>query len=300
MATNKRMFSNDIVGSDAFLEMPTSTQALYFHLNMKADDDGFVNPKMIMRMVGCGAVDLQVLIGKKFVVPFENGVVVVKHWLINNNKIQKDRYKPTLYTEQKETLYLKDNRAYTINENKGKKLLLTDCYHLVNGQLPQNRLEEIRIEENITSSPAKPAEIKILEKKPEPEVSIPEPKAKIPYPKEFDLFWQKYPRKTGKSATLRKWSTITKKIDGGVILSGLEAQINAGLFQKEEQFIKHPEVWLNKGCWEDEVKKKWVEPARTYPSRQEEPEMTEVEREAQRKRMKQIRESFKESKVGDY
>jgi len=146
MATNKRMFSNDIVGSDAFLEMPTSTQALYFHLNMKADDDGFVNPKMIMRMVGCGEDDLKILIVKKFVIPFENGVVVVKHWLINNNKIQKDRYKTSLYTEQKSELYLKENRSYTTNENKGKKLLIEDCTHSVNSPLTQNRIEENRIE----------------------------------------------------------------------------------------------------------------------------------------------------------
>jgi len=146
MATNKRMFSNDIVGSDAFLEMPTSTQALYFHLNMKADDDGFVNPKMIMRMVGCGEDDLKILIVKKFVIPFENGVVVVKHWLINNNKIQKDRYKTSLYTEQKSSLFLKENRSYTLNENKGKKLLDDDCTHSVNSPLTQNRIEENRIE----------------------------------------------------------------------------------------------------------------------------------------------------------
>ena len=148
MATNKRMFSNDIVGSDAFLEMPVSSQALYFHLNMKADDDGFINPKMIMRMVGCAEDDLKILLGKRFVIPFENGVVVVKHWLINNNKIQKDRYKPTLYSDQKEILYLKENRAYTTDINKGKLLMLTDCYQTVNISLPQNRIEENRIEEN--------------------------------------------------------------------------------------------------------------------------------------------------------
>lgn len=144
MATNKRMFSNDIVGSDAFLEMPVSSQALYFHLNLKADDDGFVNPKMIMRMVGCGEDDIRVLVAKKFVIPFENGVIVVKHWFINNNKIQKDRYKPTLYTEQKDVLFLKENKSYTLDKNQGISLR----QHNVNTLLTQNRIEENRIEEN--------------------------------------------------------------------------------------------------------------------------------------------------------
>lgn len=111
------MFSPDIVQSDAFLDMPVSSQALYFHLGMFADDDGFVNPKRIMRMVGVGEDDLKVLIGKRFVLPFENGVVVIKHWKINN-LVRKDWYKETQYIELKERLTVKPNGAYTelVNE----------------------------------------------------------------------------------------------------------------------------------------------------------------------------------------
>lgn len=90
------MFSPDIVDSDAFLDMPTSSQLLYFHLGMRADDDGFVNPKKIMRMVGANGDDLKVLLTKRFLLPFESGVVVIKHWLIHN-LIRKDRYKETMY-----------------------------------------------------------------------------------------------------------------------------------------------------------------------------------------------------------
>ena len=82
---NKRMFNIKIVDSDAFLDMPLSTQCLYFHLNMRADDDGFVgNPKRIQRLIGASDDDLKLLIVKKFILTFENGVIVIKHWRIHN------------------------------------------------------------------------------------------------------------------------------------------------------------------------------------------------------------------------
>lgn len=108
----RRMFSPKIVSSDAFLDMPTSSRELYFQLGMYADDDGFINPRTIMRMIGASDDDLKVLIGKRFVIPFENGVVVIKHWKINN-LIRKDFYQETLYLEQKNLLETKENGAYT-------------------------------------------------------------------------------------------------------------------------------------------------------------------------------------------
>ena len=120
------MFSPKIVQSDAFLDMPISTQALYFHLGMEADDDGFVNPKRIMRTIGSPDDDLKVLVTKRFVLPFENGVVVIKHWLINN-MIRKDFYKETLYIEEKKQLRIKENKAYTENVNK----MLTEPTHRI-------------------------------------------------------------------------------------------------------------------------------------------------------------------------
>ena len=109
----RRMFAKTIIDSDAFLDMPQSTQLLYFHLSMRADDDGFINnPKNIMRMVGCKEDDLTVLITKKFIIPFESGVVVIKHWKIHNY-IQKDRYHETKYKEEKNLLILGENNAYT-------------------------------------------------------------------------------------------------------------------------------------------------------------------------------------------
>ena len=114
----RRMFAKTIVDSDAFLDMPLSTQALYFHLSMRADDDGFINnPKKIQRMIGAADDDLKVLVAKKFIIPFESGIVVIKHWKIHNY-IRNDRYKETVYKDEKEQLSEKENKAYTLNEIK--------------------------------------------------------------------------------------------------------------------------------------------------------------------------------------
>jgi hypothetical protein len=109
----RRMFAKTIIDSDAFLDMPQSTQLLYFHLSMRADDDGFINnPKKIQRMIGCSEDDLKILITKKFIITFESGVIVIKHWKIHNY-IRNDRYKETTYKEEKSTLILDENNAYT-------------------------------------------------------------------------------------------------------------------------------------------------------------------------------------------
>ena len=115
----RRMFAKTIIDSDAFLDMPHSTQLLYFHLSMRADDDGFINnPKKTQRMVGCGDDDLKLLIVKNFIIPFESGVVVIKHWRIHNF-IRTDRYKETVYQEEKAMLETKENKAYTLSQHLG-------------------------------------------------------------------------------------------------------------------------------------------------------------------------------------
>lgn len=107
------MFAKTIIDSDAFIDMPLSTQALYFHLSMRADDDGFINnPRKIQRMVGGSDDDLKLLAAKRFLIPFDSGVVVIKHWRIHNY-IQRDRYKPTVYSDEKSLLEVKENGAYT-------------------------------------------------------------------------------------------------------------------------------------------------------------------------------------------
>lgn len=136
----KRMFAKTIIDSDAFLDMSLSTQALYFHLNMRADDDGFVNnPKKIQRMIGAGDDELKMLIAKKFIIPFESGVCVIKHWRIHNY-IQNDRYKETMYLEEKSHLILKENKAY--------KYLDTNCIQNVSSLETQIRIDKNRLDKD--------------------------------------------------------------------------------------------------------------------------------------------------------
>ena len=111
---DKRMFSKSIVLSDAFLDMPATTRCLYFTLSMLADDDGFVNsPKSIMRQCGAGEDDFKVLVAKKFIIPFDSGVIVIKHWRINNY-LRGDRHKPTKYLDEMAELQIEQNGAYTL------------------------------------------------------------------------------------------------------------------------------------------------------------------------------------------
>jgi hypothetical protein len=145
----KRMFSQNIIGSDAFMDMPIGSQLLYFHLGMEADDDGFIgNPKKVMRGIGCKDDDLKVLLSKRFVLMFESGVLVIKHHRVNNNW---DSYncKRTIYLEEFSKLYIKQNKGYTFDEKQGISAqseisLKSD----VKKSLEENRIDKKRIEEN--------------------------------------------------------------------------------------------------------------------------------------------------------
>ena len=140
----RRMFAKTIVTSDAFLDMPLSARCLYFTLGMFADDDGFVNnPKSIMRQVGACTDDLNLLLLKRFILSFESGVIVIKHWRIHNY-IRNDRYKETKYVEEKSTLMLDEKGAYT--ENDGSVYQMdTDGIPMVSKMDTQVRLGKDRI-----------------------------------------------------------------------------------------------------------------------------------------------------------
>lgn len=138
----KRMFDKTITNSDNFLEMPDSTQNLYFHLSMEADDDGFVdNWKSIMRMTGKKEDDLKILIAKQYIIPFESGVIVIKHWRINNY-LRKDRYHQTKYLNEKSQLKVEKNEEYTLQDTVGIPV----------GNREKNRIEENSIDKNITTT----------------------------------------------------------------------------------------------------------------------------------------------------
>ena len=147
--SQRRLFSPEIVQSDAFLDMAPSTQALYFQLGMTADDDGFVNPKKVMRLIGSSDDELTVLKAKRFVLPFESGVIVIKHWRIHNS-IRKDRYHTTKYVEERGQLYLKENGAYTHDSTKGT-LLATKWQPNGNQSVPEVKRREDKIKTRLAS-----------------------------------------------------------------------------------------------------------------------------------------------------
>lgn len=146
---NRRMFAKTIIDSDAFIDMPPSTQALYFHLAMRADDDGFINnPKSIMRVVGAKDDDTKLLIAKRFIIPFESGVVVIKHWRIHNY-IQNDRYTETKYIDEKKQLIINEKNGYSLKEiglldDENENVYTLDTQ--VRLELGKDRLDKVRLE----------------------------------------------------------------------------------------------------------------------------------------------------------
>ena len=133
---NRRMFSKKVIDTDTFLDMPDSAQILYFHLALRADDDGFIaSPKMIMRMLGSSDDNMKLLVAKGYIIPFESGVCVIKHWRVHNY-IQKDRYQETFYKYEKSLIDPDPN-----NDNE-YTLLDTPRIHHVSKTVPQVRDRE--------------------------------------------------------------------------------------------------------------------------------------------------------------
>lgn len=211
----RRMFSLDIIDTDLFLEMPQSSRLLYYELCMRADDDGFVSsPKKIQKMVGCNEDDFKVLISKKFLIPFDTGVVVIRHWKIHNY-IQKDRYKETIYLDEKKQLNQEKNGSYT------------KC--IQDGYTGKVRLEEGK--EDIPSS--NDEEMK----------------------KHFELIWKEYPNKKGRAKAEGYFLSWLKgrNINKSIKRLTDEQMYYAVLAYKKEcednkidiQFIKHGDTFFN-------------------------------------------------------
>ena len=128
------MFAKSVIDSDKFLDMPLSAQNLYFHLCMRADDDGFVNsPKKIMKITDTTPDDLNILKQENFLISFDSGVVVIRHWKVHNN-IAKDRYKETVHQEEKKQLTITAVKTYE---------MYTDCIQTVYNPDTQVRLDKV-------------------------------------------------------------------------------------------------------------------------------------------------------------
>ena len=216
----RRMFAKTIVTSDAFLDMPASTRCLYFLLGMVADDDGFVNnPKSIMRQAGSTTDDMNLLIAKRFILTFQSGVVVIKHWCIHNT-IQKDRYKETKYLEEKSTLMLDENKAYTEAETD----VCPPCIQAVSNSDTQDRLSKARKSKD----------------------------SKKDICADFEQFWSAYPRKINKQGALKAFEKVDVPVE--TLLAALENHKRSAQWVKDGgQFIPHPTTWLNQRRWEVEL-----------------------------------------------
>ncbi len=235
----RRMFAKTIIDSDAFLDMPTSARLLYYDLSMRADDDGFINsPKKIIRMTGASDDDLKVLIIKKFVIPFENGVVVIKHWLIHNY-IRKDTYNETPYKEQKAMLIVDENKSY--------KLINDNSVQAVDEPSTQVRLGKDSIDNIYGQDELDQAELKKKEKEAE------EP-TKEQWKEQFEKFYKEYPKKV-KKQNVEKWFKKNKPSSElfSSIMSSLEQFRGSKDWLKDNgQYIPYPSTWLNQKRWEDE------------------------------------------------
>jgi hypothetical protein len=218
----RRMFSKTIIDSDVFLDMPLSTQALYFHLAMRADDDGFINnPKKIMRMVGAAQNEFELLLAKRYIIGFDSGVVVIKHWKIHNY-IQSDRYKPTVYIEEKEQLKTKGNKSYTeLDTRRIQDVSIMDA---------QVRLDKYSIEKNTCASESA-------------------------YSSDFEEWWTAYPKKRSKEAAFKAWKKAKSKLPA--LDRHIQIVKNWSMtddWKKEGgQFIPYPQKWLSEGKWMDEL-----------------------------------------------
>ena len=144
---NKRMFSKDITDSDAFIEMSSAAQALYFHLNQGADDDGFNNQVQMAIMKAHASVDdLKILMAKNFVIRFECGVIVIKHWRLHNT-LRKDRYTPTNYKDELRLLGIKENGVYTLGCQEVAERLPSGCHSIDKDSVDKVSVVEDSIED---------------------------------------------------------------------------------------------------------------------------------------------------------
>lgn len=216
----KRMFAKTIIDSDAFLEMPMSARLLYYDLGMRADDDGFVNsPKKIMKIVGATADDMNILIMRKFIIPFDNGIVVIKHWRINNY-LRKDRYVSTKYKDQMEMLSVdKEGKYHLKNDNVGTPSGIPAAY-------PEKNREEKNSINNIygDSANAKSAEIDDF----------------------FSKIWQLYPKKLGKGQVSDKQKRKLLSIGYDEIARCVD-RYKIEIEGKDKQYVMYGSTFFNSG-----------------------------------------------------
>ena len=234
------MFSLQIVDTDAFIEMPPTSQLLYFHLAMRADDEGFVSsPKKIMKMIGSSDDDLKILVAKKFVIGFASGICVIKHWLIHNT-IRLDRFGGTAYTEEKASLLIKDNKAYSLIGSHEPELLATTRQPDGNHLVPQYKISKHKISKLSSATEGEEAS------------TVSEPNGEVnPAQVAFDAFWDVYPEKKSKIKARASWSKIDSALYQTIIDDVIKRKASDRMWL--DKFIPHPTTYLNEQRWNDDI-----------------------------------------------
>lgn len=227
----KRMFNLTIVDTDKFLEMPISARLLYYELGMRADDDGFVgNFKKILAFTGLKENDLKILINKDFIIPFESGVILIKHWRLNNN-LQKDRIKPTIYQEEFNKIKKNDSGVYELYTAciQNVSNLDTTCIHSIDKySIVENSIDKYSINTIVHSANAREC---------------------------FEKLWSLYPKKVGKKKAFDKYMKIRNKVSDEKIEQGIKKYVEYIKSRNiDEKYIKNGLTWFNGEYWDDDYK----------------------------------------------
>lgn len=287
----RRMFSKKITDTDIFLDMPLSAQALYFHLNMHADDDGFIsNAKTIQRMVGSSEDDMKLLVAKKFILPFDSGVQVIVHWRVHNY-IRKDTYNRTIYRTEQEQLTINENGQY-IKENN---IPPTERIRVVDDSSPQVRLGKDRLGKDIDNN-VQQVEPPIDKKSKSTKLSKREKT-------DFESLWKLYPRKQGKQQAEKAYlKAIRDGVTNKAIQDGIVAyskKISAE--QTELNFIKMGSTFFNNRSWEDDFTISVPTNSKVKPVKQEPPlARNEVPASSEPVDMQSVKDMLKGFKTNGY
>lgn len=227
---DKRMFSKKMISSDAFLEMPLTAQGLFFHLAMRADDDGIVDsPRKIMRECQAKKRDLDMLIQKRYVLTFTSGVILIKHWRIHNT-IAKDRYVPSTYTEELSTVILKDNKSYTERKrNVGN--MEADC--IQSDSKTERSIDKIREEKSSKDIYVHSGEMHDTDSEPLEEF--------------YESIWKLYPLKKGKGQVSKTKKQVLQRIGFEQIKRCVDRYVTEIRSSGKEKFMMHGSTFFNSG-----------------------------------------------------
>lgn len=230
---NRRMFSNQIIDSRRFLQMPATTRLLYFDLGMKADDDGFVESFAVLRMTGASEDDLRLLAAKGYIIIVNDDLTAyIKDWT-KNNQIRADRYHKSIYHELLETVTQMATSGCTDDNQVASKMATSGCPSIVEVSIGEYSLGE--------------------ESKVEDSKSCPKPESKAKYhPEWFDRFWALYPKKKSKKDAIKAWDKLKPSLELCKVMdAALRKQMTWKQWQ-DPQFIPLPGTWIRGENWNDE------------------------------------------------